>query len=234
MNYYIDMSEKQGKFTLLNGRVVMEHGFYNPTSDAVWLAAFAPNDCSSVLDVGIGTGGVSLCLLSHNQNLTITGIDISDKMLKECHKNAALNDAEIKLIQSDIFDFSTNERFDLVITNPPYFNGTPAKHDAHHNTDLKNWIKRCCARVKPKGYFCTITDAHCIDKIISVLNDKHFGDIQIFPLFSTKNSAERVLIRAKSNSKSGTRIYCGTNMNNDAILRDGLTIDSLLATLGIS
>ena len=64
------------------------------------------------------------------------------------------------------------------------------------------------------------------------MQEKHFGDIQIFPLFGAKNSAERVLIRAKQGSKAGATIFQGTSMNNDLILRDGLTIDALLATLG--
>jgi hypothetical protein len=71
-----------------------------------------------------------------------------------------------------------------------------------------------------------------LDKIISVLNEKHFGNIQIFPLFGAKNSAERVLVRAKQGVKTGLTLFSGTSMNNDAILRDGLTIDSLLSTLG--
>ena len=100
-----------------------------------------------------------------------------------------------------------------------------------NNLDIIQWTKRCCARVKPKGYICMISDTLCIDKIISVLSDKHFGDIQIFPLFGAKNSAERVIIRAKQGSKTGTTIFAGTSMNNDLILRDGLTIDTLLSTL---
>ncbi|MBR0212488.1 MAG: methyltransferase [Alphaproteobacteria bacterium] len=226
------MSEKQGFFTLLNGKVKMAHGFYNPTSDAVWLAAFAPKGIQTVLDVGIGTGGVSLCLLSHFPNLEITGLDISQEMLDECEKNTALNNQTIKLLNVDISKWSTTDRFDLVITNPPYFNGTPAKHNAHHNADIKNWTMKSCARVKPNGYICIIIDALCVAKIISVLDKKHFGNIEIFPLFGAKNSAERVLIRAKQGVRTGTTIFQGTSMNNNSILRDGLTIDSLLSTLG--
>ena len=226
------MSEKQENFTLLNGRVKMTRGFYNPTSDAVWLAAFAPNGVKTVLDVGIGTGGVSLCLLSHFPDLEITGLDISKEMLDDCEKNMTLNNASIKLLNTDILKWSTTERFDLVITNPPYFNGTPAKHNAHHNTDIKSWTMKCCARVKPNGYICIIIDTLCVAKIISVLDKKHFGNIEIFPLFGAKNSAERAIIRAKQGVKTGTTIFQGTSMNNNSILRDGLTIDSLLATLG--
>ena len=225
------MSEKQVNFTLLDGRVIMTRGFYNSTSDAVWLAAFIPNNIKTVLDVGIGTGGVSLCLLAHNPDLSITGLDISQEMLSGCEKNIELNKKTIRLVNTDIMQWSTDETFDMVITNPPYFNGTPAKHNAHHNADIKEWTKRCIARVRPNGYFCTITDSLMLDRIIAVLNEKHFGDIRIFPLFGAKNTAERVLIRARQGVKTGTSLYCGTSMNNDTILRSGLTIDSILSTL---
>ena len=226
------MSEKQENFTLLNGKVIMHRGIYNPTSDAVWLAAFVPNGIKTLLDVGIGTGGVALCVHAHTPDVKITGLDISNEMLNDCRKNAELNNVNIDLINSDINDFSTSTNFDCVATNPPYFNGTPAKHNAHHNADITNWVKKSTSRVKPGGYFCIISDALVVDKIVSVLNDKHFGNIQIFPLFGAKNSAERVLIRAKQGVKTGLTLFSGTSMNNDAILRDGLTIDSLLSTLG--
>ncbi len=225
------MSEKQGNFTLLNGRVIMKHGIYNPTSDAVWLAAYAPNTSKTVLDVGIGTGGVSLCLMTHNPNANYTGIDISQEMLNACKENAELNNKQINLINANILDWSTTETFDLVITNPPYFNGTPANHHAHHGIDIAKWVKHSAARVKPSGHFCIISDAKTTDNIISALKSKNFGDIQIFPLFSNKNTAERVLIRAKQGVKTGSMIYSGTNMNNESILRSGLTIDMLLANI---
>ncbi len=232
MNYYIGMVEKQENFTLLDGRIVMQHSTYNPTSDAVWLAAFAPQTVKTVLDVGVGSGGVSLCLLQHNPDAKIVGIDISTEMLDACKINMDLNNKTIDLRNEDITKWSTTENFDLVITNPPYFQGTPTKkHQAHHNTDIYKWTKRCVARVKPDGYFCTIVDALVVDKILSVLCDKHMGDIQIYPLFSNKNTAERVLIRAKKGVKTGSTLFQGTSMNNDAILRSGLTVNELLYTL---
>ena len=227
------MKEKQENFTLLNGRVNMKRSKYNPTSDAVWLAAIAPNGAKTVLDVGIGTGGVSLCLLEHNPEMQITGIDISSSMLNNCVENAELNNRQIKIFNQDIFKWSTPEVFDLVITNPPYFRGTPSTKNptAHHNIDICQWTKRCIARAKPNGVFCTIIDAVMLDKVIHVLYSKHVGNIEIFPLFGAKKSAERVLIRAKKSVKTGPTIYKGSSMNNDAILRDGLTIDALLGTV---
>lgn len=225
------MSEKQDFFTIMGGRVKMRRGLYNPTSDAVWLASFVDNSTKkTALDVGIGTGGVALCLMARMPKLQITGLDISTEMLNECAENARLNNRELELINADILSWRTTKSFDLVISNPPYFKGTPAKHDAHHNTNLTLWTRKCIARVRPKGTFATIVDASASGEVIAEIA-RHCGDIIIFPLFSKKNTAERVLISGRLGVRSGTRIFSGLDMNNEAILRDGLTITDYLAML---
>lgn len=224
------MSTKQEIFTLMGGRVRIHRGHYNPTSDAVWLAAFAPNNAKTVLDVGIGTGGASLCYLANNPAAKITGIDTSVNMLRECERNATLNDTAIETIEQDITTWRTNRTFDLVLTNPPYFNGTPAKHNAHHNADLRTWISRCIARVRPMGTFCIITDATTIALVVSEMSQK-LGDITIFPLFGAKNIAERVLISGKLGTKGISILHRELPMNYTPILRNGLTIADTLSTL---
>lgn len=208
----------------------MRRGHYNPTSDAVWLAAFAPRGVKSALDVGIGTGGVSLCLLAHSPDTHITGIDTSDKMLSACRENAELNGANVELINADINTWRTTRTFDLVITNPPYFNGTPAKHNAHHNVDLGMWVARCIARVRPMGTFCIITDATTIACVIAEMSKK-LGDITILPLFGARNVAERVLISGRLGSRGISVMNRGLPMNYEPVLRDGLTITDVLSKL---
>lgn len=224
------MNIKQEIFTLVGGRVKMRRGHYNPTSDAVWLAAFVPRGVKSALDVGIGTGGVSLCLLAHSPDTHITGIDTSDKMLSACRENAELNGANVELINADINTWRTTRTFDLVITNPPYFNGTPAKHNAHHNVDLGTWVARCIARVRPMGTFCIITDATTIACVIAEMSKK-LGDITILPLFGARNVAERVLISGRLGSRGISVMNRGLPMNYDPVLRDGLTITDVLSKL---
>ena len=221
------MSIKQEIFTLLGGRVKMRRGVYNPTSDAVWLAAFAPNDAKTVLDVGVGTGGVALCMHAHNPAAKITGLDTSDEMLAACVANAELNDANIELINADIYTWRTSRTFDVVVTNPPYFYGTPAAHNAHHNSDLSLWISRCIARVRPMGTFCIITDAATIGTVIGVMSMR-LGDITIMPLFGGKDTAERALVSGRLGTRGIGVIHRGLSMNNGAILRDGLTIAKAL------
>lgn len=215
----------------MGGRVKIHRGGYNPTSDAVWLAAMAADTpAKTVLDVGIGTGGATLCLMANMPNINVTGLDTSPEMLDECAKNADLNNCNIELINADITTWRTNRTFDLVITNPPYFRGTPAKHNAHHNADLTTWTRRCLARVRPRGTFVIITDAGTAATVISAMAEK-CGDIEIFPLFGGRRTAERVLLRGRIASRGPTILHGGISMNTDAVLRDGLTIGAALATL---
>ena len=216
---------------MLGGRVRLYRGTYNPTSDAAWLAAaIADVSAKTVLDVGVGTGGAILCLLANNNIQSATGIDISETMLAACAKNAELNNRDIELINADILKWRTPRTFDLVITNPPYFRGTPATHNAHHNADLVKWIKKSVARVRPHETFCTIVDAAVVSDIVAAL-DTVCGDIMIFPLFSTKQTAERVLVRARVGTRGPTLVYKGLSMNCEMVLRDGLTIYDTLAKL---
>jgi tRNA1(Val) A37 N6-methylase TrmN6 len=250
MDYYTRVARKQEIFTMLGGRIKFRRGIYNPTCDAVWLAA-APvaqliinSEQLTVLDVGVGTGGVSLCMLAHNPNLKITGIDALDAMLAEAASNAELNAREIELINADIMTWRTSRTFDAVVTNPPYFRGTPRQGagglgTAHHNIDNYEWTIKCLKRVKPKGSFCTIVDAAAMDKVIAALRDGRFGNIEIIPLLGSMPyalcpmplCAERVIIRARLGARGGVRLYSPLSMQDARVLRDGLTIGELLATL---
>jgi tRNA1(Val) A37 N6-methylase TrmN6 len=227
------MSEKQAIFTLVGGRVKILRGLYNPTCDAVWLSAFAADikKAKSVLDVGVGTGGAILCLLANRPDInTAVGIDVSQQMLDECGKNAELNGKDIELIKADITTWRTNRTFDMVITNPPYFKGTPAHHNAHHNADIKTWIRQSAARVRPRGTICAIVDSAVLGDVIGELATR-CGDINILPLFSKKDTAERTLVRGRIGTNGITVLYRGLDMNCELVLRDGLTIDNALAKL---
>lgn len=225
------MAQKQDIFTLMGGRVRLWRGRYNPTSDAVWLAAMAADTrAQTVLDAGVGTGGAALCLMANNPDAVVTGLDISPEMLAECGANAELNGRAIELIKADITTWRTNRTFDLVITNPPYFKGTPAKHNAHHNADLALWTRKCLARVKPRGTFVIVVDAAAAATIIAQMAEK-CGDIEIMPLFGAHKTAERVLLRGRLGTRGPTLIHAGLSMNTEAVLRDGLTIAAALSTL---
>ena len=207
----------------------MHRGIYNPTSDAVWLAAFIEGTPKTVLDVGTGSGAVALCLMARIPNIKMTAMDVSPEMLTAARENFALNNQTAEFINADIMKWKTDRVFDLVITNPPYFDGTPAAHNAHHNADLVQWTRRCIARVKPGGTFAIILDAPKVAPIIAEMTG-HCGNFRILPLFSNKNTAERILLSVRLGRAPHAKVFDGFSMNNQDILRYGKSFNDILDT----
>lgn len=77
----------------------------------------------SILDLGTGSGCLLLSLLSELKNATGTGVDISEKVLDVASENAKTLNMESRatFLKSNWFDvLSQKDRFDIIISNPPY------------------------------------------------------------------------------------------------------------------
>ena len=74
----------------------------------------------SVIDLGTGSGCISIVLKKEIENLDITALDISKKALKVAIKNAKYNKADITFIHEDIYKFNPENKYDILISNPPY------------------------------------------------------------------------------------------------------------------
>lgn len=78
-------------------------------------------DKPSILDLGTGTGCLILAVLSERADAHGIGLDISHETLTIAHENACnLSLAERATFRHGGFDTAMDERFDLVISNPPY------------------------------------------------------------------------------------------------------------------
>lgn len=77
---------------------------------------------SSILELGVGTGCLILSLLKEWQQACGFGVDISYEALHVAKKNAhalGVND-RIQFMESDWFTNIPPQKFDLIISNPPY------------------------------------------------------------------------------------------------------------------
>ncbi len=73
-------------------------------------------------EIGTGSGCISVSILHAIKNATATGADISETALKIARTNAEKNNVSgrLNIIRSDIFGNFESERFDLIVSNPPY------------------------------------------------------------------------------------------------------------------
>lgn len=80
-------------------------------------------DAAKVLDLGVGSGVISVTVAAEYDNVDITAVDISENALKVAQKNAAIFGVtkKISFICSDLFDaLDTKHKFHLILSNPPY------------------------------------------------------------------------------------------------------------------
>ena len=117
------------QFAVLNDRTAMKVG-----TDGVLLGAWCPVEgIHRVLDVGTGCGVIALMVAQRNSEAVITGIDIDEGAIEEAGLNYANSPWSERLTATlaDFNDMKDNDRFDLIVSNPPYFtNGVLPTGDA--------------------------------------------------------------------------------------------------------
>ena len=78
------------------------------------------NQKLKILDIGTGSGCISISLAKEFPNSSLTAIDISKKALRVAKKNIILNKLD-KQIELKLCEFNDlNEKYDLIVSNPPY------------------------------------------------------------------------------------------------------------------
>lgn len=113
-------------------------------TDGVLLGAWCSSQSARrIADVGTGTGLISLMCAQRNATAKIDAIEIDSSAAKCARENVARSvwNDRIEVIESAIQQFSTEERYDLIVSNPPYFSETlqspdPSRATARHNCSL--------------------------------------------------------------------------------------------------
>jgi len=128
------------QFTVFQGKCAMKVGI-----DGVLLGAWTDvSDVNHILDIGIGTGLITL-MLAQRCKAVITGIDIDLQAIEQAKENVGISpwSNRIKVLQKSVQEFSeiTNIKFDLIVSNPPYFinslkNPSESRTTARHTVSL--------------------------------------------------------------------------------------------------
>ena len=122
------------------------------------LAKVPQNASLNILDLGTGTGAVALAIASQRPQTKVTAVDASLEALKVATENAqSLNLCNVRLIESNWFSALGSEKFDVIVSNPPYI----AKDDEH--------LKQGDLRFEPLSALASGVDG--LDDIRKIIQD---------------------------------------------------------------
>ncbi len=80
----------------------------------------AAPDTGRVLDIGSGSGCVAISIAKNLPEATVISVDISREAIELADRNAALNSVSVEFRHGSLFDPVKGERFNLIVSNPPY------------------------------------------------------------------------------------------------------------------
>jgi len=195
---------------------------YQPTSgycynsDSIFLydfiSTFKPK--GKLLDVGCGVGIISL-LLSRDFKIETSIIDKQEKMLQYAQHNYLLNALEAQSHLGDFTELKTNDRYDYIISNPPFYDeNVQQSENTHlniaryaHHLPIEGFIRSVKTFLKPKGWFIFCYDAKQIDLLLYHLKSNGINPEKIqFVHSKIDRESKLVMIAARNNSKSMTQI----------------------------
>lgn len=116
--YIVGKAPFYGRTFVVNSNVLIPEP---ETADLVeWVLDQRDDRPQRVLDLGTGSGVIGITLALERPQWQVTLSDISPAALHVAEINAQRLSAPVKFIQSDLFSAMADQRFDLIVTNPPY------------------------------------------------------------------------------------------------------------------
>jgi len=160
-------------------KVVQNHAAMKVGTDGVLLGAWVNTEnTTSILDVGTGTGLIAL-MMAQRTNAFITGIDIEEKAAMEATNNTLASpwSHRIRIINISLQNFlqSNDNKYDLIVSNPPFFsNSQKSKIEnlaiAKHNDFLPfDDLIYCCSKLLNEN-----------GRIALIIPFQSYEDIQMF------------------------------------------------------
>lgn len=176
-------------------------------TDAVLLGAWVDigENCKTILDIGTGCGVIAL-MLAQKTNAEIIGIDIDEKSILEAQQNASQIDWKnhLSFIHKKLQDFSQQrtQKFDLIVTNPPFFENSLKSPDFNINlskhTDnltFEELIEAVSLLLAENGQFTVILPFNIAEKFVKIAAEKLLFIAKKTIIFPTPNKKpNRVLL----------------------------------------
>lgn len=144
-------------------RLRQQEGLPKVSRDSLLLARFATlHRGDRVFDLGCGVGVLALCLAGREEGLTLDGLDIQPDCVSLARENLAANHLPGTIFRGDVAEIRAlcpPGGWDLVISNPPYFQPERGKTApgsrgiARTGTGFSDWCRAARWLLKNRGRF---------------------------------------------------------------------------------
>ena len=132
----------------------------------------------NILDIGCGTGLLLLMLAQRNLHSRIIGIEIDAISAREAQLNVNNSNWEnrIQIINISLQNFITKKKFDLIVSNPPFFppNNSENRRDIARRSNALNFqelIYNTSRLLSLKGTFCIIIPKYYESYFCAICNE---------------------------------------------------------------
>ena len=241
MNIELTENERIDNLEFKNLKIIQDKKGFCFGIDAILLSDFAKNikKDTKVLDLGTGTGIISILLCEKTQLKNIIGVEVQKKVCDIAYMNIKLNNLENKfeVINENIINLSNiyeNNSFDVIVTNPPYkkqntgiINNKEEKLISRHEilAKLEDFINISSKLLKDKGEFYMIHRPDRIVEIFYLMRKYKIEPKEIRLVFSNENNPPKmVLIKGIKNAKQ----YLKFRENLYIYKKDGSYSDEIL------
>ncbi len=170
-------------------------------TDGVLLGAFSDViNASRVLEIGTGTGLISLMLAQRNLSAQFLGIDISQEAvcLTKINFERSPFASRLKNEYGDFKYFQTENKYDLIVSNPPYFEVSDSERDklARQTVELNfiQLISQSVTLLSEKGILSVIIPAESGMGFIKTAEDNSLHLIRKINIRGIANSKVKRLI----------------------------------------
>jgi tRNA1Val (adenine37-N6)-methyltransferase len=165
----------------------------------------------SSLDIGTGTGLLALMLAQKNSETNILAIEIDKDAAEQAANNidSSLWKDQVDILEANVKEFSFPENFDLIISNPPFYekelrSETDKKNIAHHSEDLtlKELLNIIKNNLNPDGNFFLLLPYKRNDEMKKLFRDHELHvSKMIFVRQSVKHDYFRIFIKGGLNAE---------------------------------
>lgn len=193
-----------------------ENGFlFN--SDSHFLYDFIShfNPKGRLLDIGCGCGILGL-LVARDFKVELHSIDTQAHNITLTKQNAKVNHLHISTYHDDFLTHNFTQKFDFIISNPPYYHDGVSKSDnsvihiSRYNEHLPfdQMIQKVNQIIAPRGHFLFCYDTKQLQHILTTLEHFKFNAEDIRFVHGTEEKASSlIMIHARKGSNALTKIH---------------------------